>query len=116
MTGVARRRGFRGIGAILAALLPLAVLFQLPLSAGVPGYLEAFWAAITAGHLGLLVRQGGMDWLRWLQDLAVAALMAGGAWLAVHLSLRAGGGPVDRALLAVIAAYLLMLWPAVNVL
>jgi hypothetical protein len=110
------RAGVRGLGSVLAALLPLAVLVRLPLQPGLPGYLEAFWAAMTAAHFGLVVRQRAVDWIRWLQDLATGACMAGGAFLAVHLALRAGGGGVDPALLAALGTYLLMLWPAVNAL
>jgi hypothetical protein len=92
------------------------VLARLALMPGLPGFVEAFVAAILAAHAGLTVRQGVVDWMRWTQDTATAALMAGAAWVAVHLAVRAGGGGVDPALLAALGTYLLLLWPAVNAL
>ena len=106
----------RGVGTLLAILLPLVVLANLALHTGIPGYVEAFWAAVIAGHVGLTVRQGAVDWIRWLQDMAAATLMAGGGWFAVHLATHSGGGNVDPALLAVVGTYLLLLWPSVNAL
>jgi hypothetical protein len=111
-----RRHPLRSLGLLLAVILPVPVLTHLALPAGLPGDLEAFWAAITAAHIGLVVRQRAVDWIRWLQDMAVGALMAGGAFVAGRLALQSGGGAVDPALLALLGTYLLLAWPAVNAL
>jgi hypothetical protein len=103
---------WRFFGFLLIVALPLLVAtYPWPL-AGLERYLAVFALALTAAHVGLVVRAGFWDWVRWIQDLAVAVLMAAGAYLAVHAALRAGGGPVDPALLAVLGAYGLIAWPA----
>ncbi len=104
------------VGVVMAITLPVlvavnvsAVLVKLPALAGYP---VAFGFVTLAGQVGLTIkrldqRQPAASLVRDVLIAMVAGLVA---YWATRLMILRGGGLTDPALLALICAYLLMVW------
>jgi hypothetical protein len=108
----------KALGWTVSLVLPAAAagwasarLPALPLAAR---FVALFLAPLTAGYLGVLLREPVLAVGWWARDLLLATVMALAAWAFQAFLLREGGGAIDPALLAVLSAYLLVFWPVMR--
>lgn len=108
----------RGIGWIVSLVLPGATVLwaapRLPVMPLPARFVVLFLLPVTAGYLGVLFREPVLAPGWWARDALLGTVMALLAWAFEGFLLRAGGGPVDPALLAAGGAYLLVLWPVMR--
>lgn len=104
-------------GALLIIVAPVLALLGTDrlwgTAIGPYGYLRDFVVAIVFSQLALIVKRAGQrpGPARLAQDGMVAVVASLGTWMAVRLSAMRGGGPVDPSFLALLASYILVLWP-----
>ncbi|POB12076.1 MAG: hypothetical protein C7B44_11375 [Sulfobacillus thermosulfidooxidans] len=104
----------RIFGMVVTVVLPIVVLslwsaWSGPLPLLVKD-LVAFVLASAAAQLGFLLTKARATAMIG-QDVAIAGVAGVGSWLAEKLALAQGGGAANTALIALIAAYVLALWP-----
>jgi hypothetical protein len=107
--------GAKVLGIIVSVVLPVVVLSLWRQNAPsswpeVVTYFGTFLLAAAAGQAGLLLWGARTGWMAG-QDVLIGAAAGGAAWIAERLALAQGGGIVDPSLLALLAAYGLMVWP-----
>ena len=108
-----RRPAWNWTGWLLAALLPLAAALATERFFSVPfalaSYVGVTAAAVFAAEIGMAVAEWQLVPVLWLRDLVLAVPMGAAAWAVGRWG---GGDPVDPALIAVLGAYVLILWPS----
>ena len=108
----------RAVGWIATLALPgAAILWLAPRLPHLPTparFVALFLLPLTAGYLGVVVREPVLAAGWWVRDALLAVVMALLAWAFARFLVQAGGGRVDPALVAALGAYVLVLWPAVK--
>lgn len=105
----------KALGILLMVVLPLVIASELHtvvrLAIAPADYALVFLSVSAGGQFGLIVRRwGNINLWVLLLDLLLSGVAGVISYAVVDLAVRRGGAMVNPALLAVIMAYVLVIW------